>query len=50
MRALELIPQLSAEFKQQFGRESGGLIKPYRCEDARTIVVALGSVMGTSRM
>jgi pyruvate ferredoxin oxidoreductase alpha subunit len=47
MRALELIPQLSAEFKQQFGRESGGLIKPYRCEDAKTIVVALGSVMGT---
>src|SRR5450830_1833745 len=26
MRALELIPQLSAEFKQQFGREAGGLI------------------------
>jgi pyruvate ferredoxin oxidoreductase alpha subunit len=47
MRALELIPQLAAEFKQQFGRESGGLIKPYRCEDAKTIVVALGSVMGT---
>ncbi|HJV50394.1 MAG TPA: pyruvate ferredoxin oxidoreductase [Noviherbaspirillum sp.] len=47
MRALELIPQLSAEFKQQFGREAGGLIKTYRCEDAKTIVVALGSVMGT---
>ncbi len=47
MRALELIPQLSAQFKQQFGREAGGLIKPYRCEDAKTIVVALGSVMGT---
>lgn len=47
MRALELIPQLSAEFKQQFGREAGGLIKSYRCEDAKTIVVALGSVIGT---
>ena len=47
LRALELIPRLAAEFKQQFGRDSGGLIRSYRCEDADTIVVALGSVVGT---
>ena len=47
LRALELIPQLAAEFKQQFGHDSGGLIRAYRCEDAETIVVALGSVVGT---
>jgi pyruvate ferredoxin oxidoreductase alpha subunit len=47
LRALELIPQLAEEFKQQFGRDSGGLIRSYRCEDAETIVVALGSVVGT---
>ena len=46
-RALELIPQLAAEFKAQFGRDSGGLIRAYRCEDAETIVVGLGSVVGT---
>jgi pyruvate ferredoxin oxidoreductase alpha subunit len=46
-RALELIPQLAAEFKSQFGRDSGGLIRTYRCDDAETIVVALGSVVGT---
>jgi pyruvate ferredoxin oxidoreductase alpha subunit len=46
-RALELIPQLAAEFRQQFGRDSGGLIRTYRCEDADTVVVALGSVTGT---
>jgi pyruvate ferredoxin oxidoreductase alpha subunit len=46
-RALELIPQLAAEFKKQFGRDSGGLIRSYRCEDAETIVVALGSLVGT---
>lgn len=46
-RALELIPQLAAEFKQAFGRDSGGLIRSYRCDDAETIVVALGSVVGT---
>lgn len=47
IRALELIPALAEEFKQQFGRDSGGLIRSYRCEDADTIVVALGSVVGT---
>ena len=47
IRALELIPQLAAEFQIRFGRDSGGLIRSYRCEDAETIVVALGSVVGT---
>jgi len=47
LRALELIPKLAAEFKQSFGRDSGGLVRSYRCEDAETIVVALGSVVGT---
>ena len=45
--ALDLIPQVAAEFAQRFGRESGGLVRPYRCEDAETVVMALGSVLGT---
>ncbi|HEY8986104.1 MAG TPA: pyruvate ferredoxin oxidoreductase [Streptomyces sp.] len=47
MRALEEIPRVSAEFARVFGRESGGLVHPYACEDAETVVVALGSVCGT---
>jgi pyruvate ferredoxin oxidoreductase alpha subunit len=47
MQALDLIPQIAEEFKQVFGRDSGGLIKPYRLDDADTIVIALGSVLGT---
>ena len=47
MQALELIPQVQEEFKAVFGRDSGGLVRPYRCEDAETIVVALGSIVGT---
>jgi pyruvate ferredoxin oxidoreductase alpha subunit len=47
LRALELIPQFAAEFETRFGRASGGLLRPYRTEDAETIVVALGSVNGT---
>jgi pyruvate ferredoxin oxidoreductase alpha subunit len=47
MRALELIPGWTEEFRRAFGRKSGGLMHTYRCEDADTIVVALGSVLGT---
>jgi len=47
LRALSLIPQLSAAFERQFGRASGGLLRTYRTEGAETIVVALGSVIGT---
>jgi pyruvate ferredoxin oxidoreductase alpha subunit len=47
MQALELIPQLASEFKQVFGRDSGGLVHGYRLEDAEVAVVGLGSVLGT---
>jgi pyruvate ferredoxin oxidoreductase alpha subunit len=47
LQAVEVIPQLSAEFARIFGRDSGGLIQPYRSEDADTVIVALGSVIGT---
>ena len=47
LRAIDVIPELSAEFTRLFGRDSGGLIQPYRNEDAETVIVALGSVIGT---
>ncbi|MEO5695347.1 MAG: pyruvate ferredoxin oxidoreductase, partial [Usitatibacter sp.] len=47
LRALGLIPELAVEFRKRFGRDSGGLIRTYRTDDADTIVVALGSVNGT---
>jgi pyruvate ferredoxin oxidoreductase alpha subunit len=47
MQALELIPVIAADFEDGLGRDSGGLIRSYRAEDAETIVVALGSVLGT---
>ena len=47
MRALELIPGWAEEFRRAFGRDSGGLMHTYRTGDADTIVVALGSVLGT---
>ena len=47
MQALELIPRVARDFAEIFGRESGGLVRPYLCEDADTVIVALGSVLGT---
>ncbi len=47
LQALRLIPEIADVFKDVFGRESGGLVHPYRTEGAETIVVALGSVNGT---
>ncbi len=47
MQALDLIPQIADEFEAAFGRASGGLLRRYRSDDAETIVVALGSVLGT---
>jgi pyruvate ferredoxin oxidoreductase alpha subunit len=49
MQALELIPEIAADFKVAFGRDSGGLLHSYHTHDAETIVVALGSVLGTIR-
>ena len=47
LQALDLIPRVSAEFGSAFNRLSGGLVRTYRADDAETIVVALGSVLGT---
>ena len=46
-RALERIPATADDFEAAFGRRAGGLVQPYRCAGAHTIVVALGSVLGT---
>ena len=46
-QALDVIPRLASEFEAAFGRPSGGLVRGYRLEDAETVVVALGSVLGT---
>jgi pyruvate ferredoxin oxidoreductase alpha subunit len=47
MQALDAIPEIAAQFSDAFGRPSGGLVRGYRTEDAETVVVALGSVLGT---
>jgi pyruvate ferredoxin oxidoreductase alpha subunit len=46
-QALEVIPAVRVGFAAGFGRDSGGLVRPYLTEDAETVVVAMGSVLGT---
>ncbi len=45
--ALERIPEIARTFNDLTGRDSGGLIRTYRTDDAEIVVVALGSVLGT---
>lgn len=47
MQAIDLIPKYAAEFKAIFGRDTGGLLHTYRADDAETMIVAMGSVLGT---
>ena len=47
LTALGRIGELGAEFAEAFGRDSGGLVHPYRSADADVVVVAMGSVLGT---
>ena len=45
--ALQRIPDIAADFARMTGRASGGLVHRYRCDDAETVIVAMGSVLGT---
>ncbi|MGE5828917.1 MAG: hypothetical protein ACM30G_11235 [Micromonosporaceae bacterium] len=47
LKALELLPRLGAELAATLGRPVRPLVDPYRIDDADTVVVALGSVLGT---
>ena len=47
VEALTLIPAHAAEFKTVFGRDSGGLVHGYCCAGAETVIIAMGSVLGT---
>ena len=47
LKALTVIGEVAEEYKEAFGRWSGGLIEEYRTEEASLILVSLGSVVGT---
>ncbi len=49
LEALNRIPDLAEAFQKHFARRSGGLLSPDRLEDAETVIIAMGSVLGTMR-
>ncbi len=48
-RGLDVIKRVDSEFEEMFGR-GYGLIEPYRCDDAETILVTSGTVASTTRV
>jgi pyruvate ferredoxin oxidoreductase alpha subunit len=46
-RSEETIKAVSSDFMKAFGRDSGGLVKTYKLEDADLAIVSMGSVVGT---
>lgn len=47
LAAKEVVKEVARGFQQAFGRWSGDVLEAYRCEDAETIFIGLGSVVGT---
>jgi pyruvate/2-oxoacid:ferredoxin oxidoreductase alpha subunit len=51
-QAMERVPQLLADCDRDWGARTGrswGVVERYRCEDARTAVVTMGSMCGSAR-
>jgi len=48
VRALDVIPEIAAEYEELTGRRYR-LVDEYRCDDADVVLVGLGSTMGTAK-
>jgi pyruvate ferredoxin oxidoreductase alpha subunit len=46
--APQVIEEVNKEFARQFGRDYGGMIDPYMCDDADVVLIALGTVSSTA--
>jgi len=47
LAAKEVVKEVARDFQAAFGRWYGDLLETYRCDDAETVFVAMGSVIGT---
>ena len=47
IEGLSVIEKVGEGFKEIFGREAGGLVSTYRCEDADIRILAMGAAVGT---
>jgi pyruvate/2-oxoacid:ferredoxin oxidoreductase alpha subunit len=49
-RAKKKVVEAGTAFKKAFGRDYGGLLEEYRCEDAEVALVIVGSAAGTAKV
>jgi 2-oxoisovalerate ferredoxin oxidoreductase alpha subunit len=47
--AYELIPKVTKEYAQLFGRDYGGVIEEYRTDGAEVAIIAMGTMVSTAR-
>jgi len=51
LESIKVVKQVHEEFAKKFKRKYGnGLIEEYKCKDAKTILVCMGSTCGTARV
>ncbi len=51
VNAKEVIREVNDDYGKKFGRSYGnGLVEEYRCEDARGVLITMGSLTGTARV
>lgn len=48
--AKKLIPQVDQEYGRLFGREYGGLVEKYRCEDADLVMMTMGTMASDAKL
>jgi pyruvate ferredoxin oxidoreductase alpha subunit len=44
------INEVDKEFEKHFGRSHGGMIQPYKCEDAKTLILSMGTLASESKI
>lgn len=48
--AKKLIPQIDKEYGKDFGKEYGGLIEKYKCEDADLVMLTMGTMGSDAKL
>ena len=48
--AKHLIPQIDKEYGKLFGRECGGLVEKYKCDDADLILLTMGTMASDAKL
>ena len=48
-RAPAVIEEIDKSYGETFGRYYSGMVEKYRCDDAETVIISIGSVSGTVR-